>query len=167
MVVQTAQQAVEAVVVGLGYELIDLEWSGGGVLRVFIDKPESPSGITIEDCERVSNHLSHVLTVENISFERLEVSSPGLDRPLRKIADFERFAGHEAVVKLRAPLAGRKNFQGILQQVESNQDAAAGAAKAGLVFEGSDGTPQLLEFTFAEVEKARLVPQIDFRSKKR
>ena len=97
---QTAQQVVEAVLVGLGYELVDMEWAGGGVLRVFIDLDGGPAlsdaagavtgteasiGVGIEDCERASNQLSHVLTVENINYERLEVSSPGLDRPLKKL----------------------------------------------------------------------------------
>jgi ribosome maturation factor RimP len=174
--VQSAQQVVEGVVVGLGYELVDLEWAGGGVLRVFIDVPaevapsalvEAPIGVTIEDCERVSNQLSHVLTVENIHYERLEISSPGLDRPLKKLSDYARFVGLEVLIKLRRPLEGRKNYQGVLQAFEAPLEAAVDDAKVGLVFEGKDGAPQLLQFTLAEVDKARLVPQIDFRSKKR
>ncbi len=147
---------------GLGYELVDLEWAGGGVLRVFIDRPDA-SGVTIEDCERASNQLSHVLTVENINYERLEISSPGLDRPLKKLADFVRFTGLEVLVKLRRPFDGRKNYQGVLQELEDKDDDT----KIGLVFEGKDGTPQLLQFALGDVDKARLVPQIDFRSKKR
>lgn len=147
---------------GLGYELVDLEWAGGGVLRVFIDRPDA-SGVNIEDCERVSNQLSHVLTVENINYERLEISSPGLDRPLKKLADYVRFAGLEVQVKLRKPFDGRKNYQGQLQELDGGNDDT----KLGLVFEGKDGTPQLLQFALADVDKARLVPQIDFRSKKR
>lgn len=171
---QSAQQIVEDVVAGLGYELVDLEWAGGGVLRVFIDvlneEPGNPLGVTIEDCERVSNQLSHVLTVENINYERLEISSPGLDRPLKKLSDFGRFAGLEAIIKLRRPLDGRKNYQGVLQPLEGLTDQGVQAAddhRIGLVFESKDGSPQLLQFTLAELDKARLVPQIDFRSKKR
>jgi ribosome maturation factor RimP len=101
-----------------------------------------------------------VLTVENVPYERLEVSSPGLDRPLKKFADYVRFAGHEAVVKLRLPMAGaahRKSFQGVLQMPEGET--------LKLKFEANEG-PAVLEFTLADVDKARLVPQVNFRSRK-
>ncbi len=152
---------VETALAGLGYELVDVEWSGGGLLRVYID---APTGITIEDCGRASNQLSHVLTVENVHYERLEVSSPGLDRPLRKLADYARFAGHRAWVKFRAPVNGRKQFEGVLQPLAG---AHGPDTRVGLVFEDKDANEQLLEFTLAEVDKAHLVPQIDFRSNKR
>jgi ribosome maturation factor RimP len=100
------------------------------------------------------------LTVENASYERLEVSSPGLDRPLKKLADFARFSGQEAIVKLRMPMPGaanRKSFQGILRAPDGD--------KMKLEFEGNDG-PAMLEFTLADVDKARLVPKVDFRSRK-
>ena len=84
---------------GLGYELADLESSRGGLVRVFIDAPQ---GITVEDCARVSHHLTRVFAVEGVDYERLEVSSPGLDRPLKRLADFERFAGREASVQAEA-----------------------------------------------------------------
>jgi ribosome maturation factor RimP len=116
--------------------------------------------ITVDDCEKVSHQLSHVLTVENASYERLEISSPGLDRPLKKLADYARFAGQEAVVKLRMPMPGaanRKSFQGILRAPEDD--------RLKLEFEGKDG-PAVLEFTLADVDKARLVPKVDFRSRK-
>lgn len=149
------QELIETTVTGLGYELVDLERSGGGMLRVFIDQP---AGITIDDCEKVSRQLSHVLTVENINYDRLEVSSPGLDRLLRKLTDFVRFAGCEAAVTLRQPLSGRKQYRGILRAPEGET--------IGLEFEGKDGQA-LLEFTLADIDRARLVPQIDFRSRKR
>jgi ribosome maturation factor RimP len=117
-------------------------------------------GIAVEDCEKVSHQLSHVLTVENANYERLEVSSPGLDRPLKKLADYVRFAGQEAVVKLRMPMPGaanRKSFQGILHAPDGD--------KLKLEFEGKEG-PAVLEFTLADVDKARLVPKVDFRSRK-
>lgn len=148
-------ELIETTVEGLGYELVDLERAGGGLLRVYIDKPE---GIGIDDCETVSRQLSHVLFVENVNYDRLEVSSPGLDRPLRKLADFERFAGAEISLTLRVPLDGRKQFRGILQAPEGE--------KLGLEFEGKGG-PALLDFTLADIDRARLVPQIDFRSRKR
>src|SRR5438094_5259016 len=103
---------------GLGYELVDIERAERGILRVFIDFPaavaDEKGPITVEDCAKVSYQLSHVLTVENVDYERLEVSSPGLDRPVRTLADFARFAGHEATVKLRvtAPGTNRKTFTG-------------------------------------------------------
>ena len=117
--------------------------------------------ITVEDCATVSHQLSHVLTVENVNYERLEISSPGLDRPVRTMADFVRFAGHECTVKLRVAMPGsanRKTFTGYL----------AGARRATtleLEFESKDG-PALLEFTLADLDKARLVPQVDFKGRK-
>src|SRR5690606_1710569 len=86
---------------GMGYEVVDVEFAQDGLLRVYID---SPAGITLDDCEKVSRQLSHVLAVEDVDYARLEVSSPGLDRPLKKAADFERFAGAEVSVRLRRPL---------------------------------------------------------------
>ena len=149
---------------GLGYELVDVERAERGLLRVYIDftaaDAEEKGPITVEDCATVSHQLSHVLTVENVNYERLEISSPGLDRPVRKLEDFVRFAGCEATVKLRVAMPGaatRKTFTGILQAPEGD--------KLGLEFDGKDG-PALLEFTLADVDKARLVPQVDFRSRK-
>lgn len=95
----------------MGYEVVDVEMAQRGLLRVFIDGPD---GIRMEDCERVSHQLSHVLAVEDADYQRLEVSSPGLDRPLKKEADFLRFAGELASVKLKRPIEGRRNFDGVL-----------------------------------------------------
>jgi len=96
----------------MGYEVVDAEMAAGGVLRVYIDRPE---GIKMEDCELVSRQLSHALAVDDFDYRRLEVSSPGLDRPLKKPADFIRFAGFEVSVKLKRPLEGRRNFEGVLE----------------------------------------------------
>lgn len=155
---------IEKTVVGLGYELVTFERGTRGSLCVYIDLTAQDAvekgSVTVEDCEKVSHQLSHVLMVENVDYERLEISSPGLDRPLRKSEDFVRFAGQEALVKLRAPMPGaanRKSFQGILHSPEGD--------KLKLEFEGKDG-PAMLEFTLADVDKARLVPQVDFRSRK-
>ena len=157
-------QLIETTVTGMGYEVVDFEMAGRGLLRVFIDFPMRAEGeqpaITVDDCEKVTHQLLHVLTVENADYERLEVSSPGLDRPLKKAADYQRFAGHEVQVKLRMPVPGipnRKTFQGVLQAPEGEQ--------LKLEFEGSEG-PAVLEFALADVDKARLVPQVDFRSRK-
>ena len=128
---------------GLGYELVDLERSArGALLRVFIDKAD---GITVDDCALVSNHLSRLLTVENVHYDRLEVSSPGLDRPLRTARDFARFAGQKARVKLRVPLDGQRNFVGVLRDAE--------VGKVGLEVDGT-----LLSLDLGNVDKARLMP---------
>jgi ribosome maturation factor RimP len=152
----------EKTVTGLGYELVDLEHAARGLLRVYIDFPagDEERSIAVEDCEKVSHQLTHVFTVENVNYERLEVSSPGLDRPLKKIADYVRFAGHEVTIKLRMPMpsaANRKNFQGILHAPEGD--------KLKLEFEANEG-PAILEFLLADVDKAHLVPQVNFRSRK-
>ena len=156
-------EMIEKTVQGLGYELVDFELAARGLVRVYIDftAEDAERGfITVEDCEKVTHQLLHVLTVENAVYERLEVSSPGLDRPLKKLADYARFAGQEAVVKLRMPMPGaanRKSFQGVLQ--------APDGERLGLEFEGKEG-PAMLDFTLADVDKARLVPKVDFRSRK-
>jgi ribosome maturation factor RimP len=156
-------ELIEKTVVGLGYELVDFEQAARGLLRVYIDFPAEAAdkgNITVEDCATVSHQLSHVFLVENTPYDRLEVSSPGLDRPLTKFSDYVRFVDAEAVVKLRMPMPGaanRKSFQGILQAPDGD--------KLKLEFEGKDG-PAMLEFTLADVDKARLVPQVDFRSRK-
>jgi len=154
---------IEKTVLGMGYELVDFEQAARGLVRVYIDfadADDDTGNITVEDCEKVTHQLLHVLTVENASYERLEVSSPGLDRPLKKLAHYVRFAGHEALVKLRMPMPGaanRKSFQGVLHAPEGEQ--------LKIEFEGKDG-PAMLEFTLADVDKAHLVPKVDFRSRK-
>ncbi|MDB5852306.1 MAG: rimP [Herminiimonas sp.] len=163
------QELIAKTVTGMGYDLVDLEQAGRGLVRVYIDFPydeASPpeeggdKAITVEDCEKVTHQLLHVLTVENAVYERLEVSSPGLDRPLKTLTDYQRFAGHEATVKLRMPMANaanRKSFEGILHAPDGDN--------LKLEFEGKEG-PAMLEFTLADVDKARLVPKVDFRSRK-
>jgi len=154
---------IEKTVGGLGYELVDIELAARGLVRVFIDfTPEQADRglITVEDCATVSHQLSHVFTVENINYERLEVSSPGLDRPLTKFSDFVRFVDLEAIIKLRLPMPGtpnRKTYQGLIRMPAGE--------KLMLEFEQKDGAA-MLEFTIADIEKARLVPQVDFRSRK-
>src|SRR3990172_2308905 len=102
---------VEPVLAGMGFELVDFQVSNHGrLLRVFIDKP---GGVTVEDCAAVSRQLSRVFEVEGVHYERLELSSPGLDRALSKAADFARFAGRKADVKMRMPDAtGRRRLGG-------------------------------------------------------
>ncbi|MDQ3027369.1 MAG: ribosome maturation factor RimP [Pseudomonadota bacterium] len=129
---------------GLGYELVDLESSRGGLLRIFID---SPSGITVEDCARVSNHLTRAFVVEGIEYERLEVSSPGLDRPLKRAEDYARFAGQNASVRLKLPRDGRRRFEGLLVGFEE-----------GAVVLEVEGERQT--FAMADIDRARLVPDV-------
>ena len=133
---------VETTVSGLGYELVDFERSGRGLLRVFIDKPD---GISVDDCQAVSNQLTRLFLVENVDYDRLEVSSPGLDRLLKKEADFVRFAGQKAQLKLRMPLAGRKNFVGVIGEIND-----------GVLQLDVDGSPVAIELS--NLDKARLVP---------
>jgi ribosome maturation factor RimP len=133
---------VETTLTGLGYELVDFEVSGRGLMRVFMDKPE---GISLQDCERVSNQLTRLFTVEGVEFDRLEVSSPGLDRPIKKAEDFVRFCGQKAQLKLRVPLNGRKNFVGIL-----------GELRDGILQLDVDGS--LVAIELSNLDKARLVP---------
>src|SRR6195256_466668 len=116
------EAVVEPVVAGMGYELVELQAANGGrMLRLFIDKP---GGIDVEDCAAVSRQLSRVFEVEGIEYERLEVSSPGLDRPLRKAGDFARFAGQKADVRMRTPDAtGRRRFVGVLRGAEDGRVA--------------------------------------------
>lgn len=137
-----AARLVETTLAGLGYELVDLEVSGRGMMRVLMDKP---AGITLEDCEQVSHQLTRLFAVEGVNYERLEVSSPGLDRPIKKEADFVRFCGEKAQIKLRMPLAGRKNFSGIL-----------GEMQGGVLQLDVDGSPVSIELS--NIDKARLVP---------
>jgi ribosome maturation factor RimP len=99
----------------MGYELVEVETSPKGKLvRVFIDAPNKDTGVDIDDCAVVSEQLSRVMTVENIDYERLEVSSPGLDRVLNRPAHFARFVGHDITIRLRDKLEGRANWQGTL-----------------------------------------------------
>jgi ribosome maturation factor RimP len=138
-------ELLESTLAGLGYELVDVERSSRGkMLRVFIDKPD---GITVDDCGVVSNHLSRLLAVENIDYDRLEVSSPGLDRPLKKASDFIRFAGESVKLRLRVALQGQRNFVGILREVND-----------GVLKLEVDG--KMLDLDLNNLEKVRLVPKL-------
>jgi len=147
----SVEAKVEPAVTGMGYELVDVQASNGGrMLRVFIDKPGG--GITVDDCAAVSRQLTRVLPVEGVDFERLEVSSPGLDRPLRKAGDFSRFAGQKAEVRMRTPDAtGRRKFVGVLRGSED-----------GRVQVELDGSPdgQQVALALDDIERARLIPEL-------
>lgn len=155
---------IERTVTGLDYELVDVERSAGGLLRVTIDRVPGHAyatgeaeSVTVEDCERVTRQLQYVLEVEAIAYQRLEVSSPGLDRPLRRAADYARFAGHEIELTLKEPFNGRKNFRGTLLAADDGWRLALGGDKA----------EQALDFNLDEVRAARLVPVLDFKGRAR
>ncbi|MBP9742697.1 MAG: ribosome maturation factor RimP [Burkholderiales bacterium] len=131
---------LEQTIPGLGYELVDVEIALNKTIRVFIDKE---GGVTIEDCEKVSNHLTKLLVVEEINFNRLEISSPGLERPLKKLEDFIRFLGKLARIKTIEPINGEKVFVGIIQGVVDNKIQLQAA--------------QLMEIDFININKSRLV----------
>jgi ribosome maturation factor RimP len=138
------ESIIEQAVSGLGFDLVDIETSPKGrLLRVFID---APSGISVDDCARVSNHLTRLFAVENVDYDRLEVSSPGLDRPLKKLTDFERFAGQQAQVRIRVAIAGQRNFAGVLEGVDDG--------KVLLVTDKGK-----VAFGLDQIDKARLVPK--------
>lgn len=162
------QRAVQGTVTGLGYDLVDAQRSAGGMLRVFIDRrvdkalrpfasqPGADAFITVEDCEKVTRQLQHVLEVEGCDYQRLEVSSPGLDRPLRKADDFKRFCGATIDLTLKVALKGRKKYRGELQTHE-----------AGWRVVWDEGNvQQALDFLLEDVREARLVPVLDFKGRR-
>ena len=170
------QAAVERTVTGLGYDLVDTEWSGRGLLRVYIDRLPAAPGVVVaaseafiqvEDCEKVTRQLQHVLEVENCAYERLEVSSPGLDRPLKKPADYARFAGEQIEVTLKMPFQGRKRYSGVLHAAEAEAAGGVVATDAWrLVFTDENKVEQAFDFTLPEVREARLVPVLDFKGRR-
>ena len=137
---------VESTLAGMGFELVDTQVSGGGrLLRIFIDRP---GGITVDHCAEVSRQLTRVFAVEGIDYGRLEVSSPGLDRPLRKAADFARFAGSKVDVRMRTPDAsGRRRFTGLLR--------GADEVVATVEVEGRN-----VALNVDDIDRARLVPDL-------
>ena len=182
------QAAVERTVTGLGYELVDAEKGAGGLLCVLIDQlPQSTLGefITVDDCEKVTRQLQHVLEVEGCSYERLEVSSPGLDRPLKKAADYTRFAGEQIEITLKLPFKGRKKYRGELQargdgwrlvlaeDLRADTRATKRAAKQSQPVADqsepaadTESAGMALDFSLDEVREARLVPVVDFKGRR-
>jgi ribosome maturation factor RimP len=186
---------IDTTVRGLGYDLVEVERGPGGLLRVTIDHPAAPGEperfIQVDDCEKVTRQLQHVLEVDGVAYERLEVSSPGLDRALRTAADFGRFAGHQVEIGLKLPFKGRKRFKGELlphgdawrlvlaptaaeaaaRKHAASRSARARAAKAGAAKEtppvaAEPAEVKVLDFSLDEVREARLVPEIDFKGRR-
>ena len=181
------QDIVEQTVTGLGYDLVEIERSAGGLLRITIDFPWQAGleqFVNVEDCEKVTRQLQFVLEVDGIEYRRLEVSSPGIDRPLRSQKDFERFAGEVIDVTLKAPLgaagqgqvnARRKKFRG---RLERGADAAANAWQIvwrdepapepgrNVSRKKAPAPLQALGFSLDELREARLAPIVDFKGRK-
>ena len=169
---------------GLGYELVEIERSAGGLLRITIDLPWNPQQeqfVTVEDCEKVTRQLLFALEVEAIEYARLEVSSPGIDRPLRNEQDFERFAGREVDITLKAPMgaaaagqvsASRKKFRGTLERVEGGgwqivwSDAPVPKPGQKVSRKKEPAPLQALGFTLDELKEARLAPIVDFKGRR-
>lgn len=145
---------VGSAVAGLGYELVDFERTARGLLRVFIDKP---GGISVEDCADVSNHLTRVFAVEGVDFDRLEVSSPGLDRPLKTLSDFQRFKGSAAKVRLNALIDERKRFDGVIESIEGGNIVFA-------VIEEPTGVSRVRQSKAKEKIKAATTPAVERKS---
>ena len=164
-------EIVAASVAGLGYELVDFEHSARGLMRVFIDKA---AGIGVEDCASVSNHLTRVFLVEEIEFERLEVSSPGLDRPLKTLAHYRQYLGLAVKVRLNAVVEERKRFDGVIEAVEGETIVFsvlgdASARKPARLSKKRDKTKlaglpgesvKLIRVPFERIDKTRLIPEI-------
>ena len=141
------EEFVSKIVAQMGYELVDFEFQNQGkLIRIFIDKPAS---VTIDDCVDVSNHLNHVLTVEeDIDYERLEVSSPGFDRVIKKIEDFKKFKGENIKIKTRTPIMNQRNFKGEVLDVK------------GSVIMIKTPEQEEVNIDFDNIDRARLDPKI-------
>lgn len=190
---------VDTTVTGLGYELVDCERGPTGLLRVYIDRlPDQvydlPGDlVTVDDCEKVTRQLQYALETVDADYSRLEVSSPGVDRPLKTPAHFARFVGEEVMVSLKVPFQGRKHYSGVLCASQDGEPADIEAGQAwGLVLkseasakplsktaakklakEQAAGTApaaevdQVLGFTLDEIREARLVPEVSFKGRSR
>jgi ribosome maturation factor RimP len=186
---------VSQTVTGLGYVLVEIERSAGGLLRVTIDHPWAAGQeeilVAVEDCERVTRQLQYVLEVENVDYKRLEVASPGIDRPLLGEADFERFAGEIVDLTLKVAIgsevaaqgvtngagavsANRKKFRGLLSKTQAGgwqielENEAAKPLKPGAKVskKRSEAPATVMGFTLDELKEARLAPIVDFKGRR-
>ena len=183
----STNDTITQTVTGLGYDLVDVERTAGGLLRVTIDMPyvaEAEQFINAEDCEKVTRQLQFVLEVEGAAYSRLEVSSPGIDRPLRSEKDFERFAGELIDLTLKASIgvaatagttisANQKKFRGTLERGESGSGWQVVWSDEPAVKPGQKISKkrvlsplQALGFTLDEIHSARLAPVVDFKGRK-
>lgn len=187
------QQTVEQTVTGLGYDLVEIERSAGGLLRITMDWPWTPDAleerfVTVEDCEKVTRQLQFALEVDGVEYRRLEVSSPGIDRPLRSEQDLARFVGALVDITLKAPVgkeqgaasgglvnANRKKFRGTLERIDGSggpgwqivwRDEPAARPGQRVSKKRAPAPLQALGFVFDEVREARLAPVVDFKGRK-
>ena len=184
------QQIVEQTVSCLGYDLIEIERAQGGTLRITIDWPWQPPTegeaavppqfITVEDCEKVTRQLQFALEVDGVDYKRLEVSSPGIDRPLRHEQDYQRFEGEVIDITLKAPMGAaaagqvsplRKKFRGRLSRAEAGgwqivwSDEPAAKPGQKISKKRAPAPLQVLGFTLDELREARLAPIVDFKGR--
>lgn len=190
------KEIVDQTVTGLGYDLVEIERSAAGLLRITIDLPwltqrggidgsaQAEQFVTVEDCEKVTRQLQFALEVDGIEYRRLEVSSPGIDRPLRSLQDFERFVGQVIDITLKAPMgvaaaaqvsATRRKFRGTLERVRAEGETGgwqivwsdAPALKPGQrVSKKRLSAPlQVLGFSLDELKEARLAPIVNFKGR--
>lgn len=178
------QDIVEQTVTGLGYELVEIERSAGGLLRITIDHPWQPGNeqfVNVEDCEKVTRQLQFALEVEGAEYKRLEVSSPGIDRPLRTEKDLERFAGEVVDITLRAPMGAaaggqvspnRKKFRGTLERADAGgwqivwSDEPPVKPGQKVSKKRAPAPLQALGFSLDELKEARLASIVDFKGRK-
>ena len=187
MAALSTNDTIAQTVTGLGYDLVDVERTKGGLLRVTIDFPYVAGAeqfINAEDCEKVTRQLVFVLEVEGANYSRLEVSSPGIDRPLKCEKDFERFVGELLDLTLKAPVgvaaagttisANQKKFRGTLEKTEKLEGgwqivwSDEPEVKPGQKISKKriPAPLQALGFTLDEIATARLAPVVDFKGRK-
>ena len=179
------QAAVEQTVTGLGYDLVDIERSAAGLLRITIDMPYQPGVpeqfVNVEDCEVVTRQLQFLLEVESVDYKRLEVGSPGIDRPLKTAADFNRFVGAEIDLTLKEPIgvtdsgiaANRKKFRGILESTDEPDtwqivwtDEPPPKPGQRVSKKRPPAVYQAMRFKLEELRETRLAPIVDFKGRK-
>lgn len=184
------QETVEQTVTGLGFDLVELERSGSGLLKVTIDLPwEAPVAgqpvaaerfVTVEDCEKITRQLQYLLEVEGLEYRRLEVGSPGIDRPLKREIDYVRFEGHVVDLALKAPIgatgtdvaANRKKFRGVLERADDGvqwqlvwSDAPEPKPGARVSKKRAPVPMQAMTFALDDIQQARLAPIVNFKGR--
>lgn len=180
------QASVAQTVSGLGYDLVEIERTAGGLLRITIDMPwqlgQPEQFVTVEDCETVTRQLQFLLEVEQVDYARLEVGSPGIDRPLRHAADYQRYVGHVIDITLKQPIGAtdstvapnRKKFRGVLESTELPDtwqivwsDAPPPKPGQRISKKRAPEPMQAMRFTLDEIREARLAPIVDFKGRGR
>jgi len=184
------QDTVEQTVTGLGFDLVELERSAGGLLRITIDLPwQAPEAgqplppeqfVTVEDCEKITRQLQYLLEVEGLEYRRLEVGSPGIDRPLKREIDYVRFEGHMVDLTLKAPIgatgsdvaANRKKFRGTLERAADGvqwqlvwSDAPEPKPGQRVSKKRAPVPMQAMIFSLDEIQQARLAPIVNFKGR--